>query len=224
MSREDIRKLLGGYATGTLTAEEQQALFEAALDDQELFDALAKEQSLRDLLGDPAARAQLLAALDDGPLPGRWGRRFRLPTGPALGAVALGPCRGRGRGGLFSDGWRVCGVAVPRPAQAYSDCRDGAPEHRGARIGASGKAAAGHPPRVPSRGRNEEARSGRDGRTRSAAGGRSAPARAGESAFARVAPLPPPPAPKLDQVAAAAGVRRRRPDDDGCRRGRLRSS
>jgi hypothetical protein len=63
MSPEDIKKLLGGYATGTLTAEEQQALFAAALEDQELFDALAHEQSLRDLLRDPAARAELLGAL-----------------------------------------------------------------------------------------------------------------------------------------------------------------
>ena len=39
MNREDIQKLLGGYATGTLTPEEQQALFSAALEDQELFDA-----------------------------------------------------------------------------------------------------------------------------------------------------------------------------------------
>ncbi len=64
MSPQDIKKLLGGYATGTLTAEEQQALFAAALEDQELFDALAREQSLRDLLRDPAARAELLSALD----------------------------------------------------------------------------------------------------------------------------------------------------------------
>ena len=55
---------MGGYATGTLTAEEQQALFAAALEDQELFDALAREQALRDLLSDPASRAHLLAALD----------------------------------------------------------------------------------------------------------------------------------------------------------------
>jgi hypothetical protein len=64
MSPEDIQKLLGGYATGTLTTEEQQALFAAALEDQELFDTLAREQSLRDLLRDPAARAELLSALD----------------------------------------------------------------------------------------------------------------------------------------------------------------
>jgi hypothetical protein len=63
MSPEDIKKLLGGYATGTLTTEEQQALFAAALEDQELFDSLAREQSLRDLLRDPAARAELLGAL-----------------------------------------------------------------------------------------------------------------------------------------------------------------
>jgi len=74
MNREEIQKLLGGYATGTLTAEEQQALFEAALDDQELFDALAREQSLRDLLRDPAAKAQLLAALDE--RPARWYERM----------------------------------------------------------------------------------------------------------------------------------------------------
>jgi hypothetical protein len=64
MSAEDIKKLLGGYATGTLTEAEQQALFAAALEDQELFDALANEQALRDLLSDPSARATLLTSLD----------------------------------------------------------------------------------------------------------------------------------------------------------------
>ncbi len=33
MTREQARKLLGGYATGTLTAEEREALFTAALDE-----------------------------------------------------------------------------------------------------------------------------------------------------------------------------------------------
>src|SRR5664279_121709 len=85
MSPEDIKKLLGGYATGTLTTEEQQALFAAALEDQELFDALAREQSLRDLLRDPAARAELLSARDT---PGRRGGGFwqwlRRPAGAGL--------------------------------------------------------------------------------------------------------------------------------------------
>jgi hypothetical protein len=84
MTRDDIRKLLGGYATGTLTPEEQQALFAAALGDQELFDALAKEQSLRDLLRDPAARAEVLAALDDRPAP--WWQWLMRPA--AVGAMA----------------------------------------------------------------------------------------------------------------------------------------
>jgi hypothetical protein len=88
MSREEIQKLLGGYATGTLTAEEQQALFAAALEDQELFDALGREQSLRDLLCDPAARAHLLAALD-APAPPPWFRRWWMPLSAAAVAVTL---------------------------------------------------------------------------------------------------------------------------------------
>jgi hypothetical protein len=63
MSKDEIRKLLGGYATQTLTPEEERILFEAAMDDQELFDALADEQSLRELLADPAARRELHQAL-----------------------------------------------------------------------------------------------------------------------------------------------------------------
>src|SRR5579872_6566060 len=86
MDRHDIQKLLGGYATGTLTPEEQQALFEAALTDQELFDALAREQSLHDLLRDPAARAHLLAATDEKPLP--WYRRYWRPAAMVAAAAA----------------------------------------------------------------------------------------------------------------------------------------
>lgn len=88
MTREQVRKLLGGYATGTLTAEEQQALFAAALEDQELFDELAREQSLRDLLGDPAARAHLLASIEEKPRP--WWRR--IYRGALIGAVAVAAC------------------------------------------------------------------------------------------------------------------------------------
>jgi hypothetical protein len=88
MNREEIQKLLGGYATDTLTAEERQALFAAALEDQELFDALAREQSLRDLLRDPAARAHLLAALD-APATALWFRRWWMPLSAAAVAVVL---------------------------------------------------------------------------------------------------------------------------------------
>src|SRR5437588_7725809 len=87
MSREEVQKLLGGYATGTLTADEQQALFEAALEDQELFDTLAREQGLRDLLRDPSAKAELLAALDVRPARRFWGWR-PLVAGLAMAGVA----------------------------------------------------------------------------------------------------------------------------------------
>lgn len=67
MKREDIEKLLGGYATGTLTGSERQALFQAALKDQHLFDELAGETALKELLDDPDARAFLLQALPEEP-------------------------------------------------------------------------------------------------------------------------------------------------------------
>jgi hypothetical protein len=86
MSREEIRKLLGGYTTGTLTPEERDALFEAALQDQELFEELAREQPLQELLSDSAARAQVLAALDERPV--RWYRRWEIWSVTAAAAVA----------------------------------------------------------------------------------------------------------------------------------------
>ena len=100
MSPQDIKKLLGGYATGTLTAEEQQALFAAALEDQELFDALAREQSLRDLLRDPAARAELLSALD-APAQPVWFLAMAAPSGGRrLGdSVRRRDCGDRGMAG-----------------------------------------------------------------------------------------------------------------------------
>jgi hypothetical protein len=101
MSRDEIQKLLGGYATGTLTAEEQQALFAAALDDQELFDTLAREQSLRDLLRDPAMKAQALAALDDRAKP-KWILWWRpAAAGLAMAAVTV---------------FAVIAIRRPRPA------------------------------------------------------------------------------------------------------------
>ncbi len=63
MSQDEIRKLVGGYATGTLTEAERKALFDAALDDQDLFDELAREQSLKELLDSPGARTRLTAVL-----------------------------------------------------------------------------------------------------------------------------------------------------------------
>ncbi len=87
MSDQDLHTLLGGYATNTLTKEERDALFSAALHDQQLFDALANEHALRELLEDAEARARIVAALEassaQGESPGfltgifNW---FRQPT------------------------------------------------------------------------------------------------------------------------------------------------
>jgi hypothetical protein len=87
MNPADIRKLLGGYAADTLTAEERQALFEAALTDQDLFNELAREQALKELLEEPAARRQLLAALEEKPA---LVDRFRAWLGRPMAWVAVG--------------------------------------------------------------------------------------------------------------------------------------
>ncbi|MGC9946497.1 MAG: hypothetical protein ABSF64_09040 [Bryobacteraceae bacterium] len=89
MSREDIQKLLGGYATDTLSEAERRALYAAALEDQELFDALAKEQALREVLQDPAARQQLMEALGPAPV-ALMARGWRWLRRPAVLAMAGG--------------------------------------------------------------------------------------------------------------------------------------
>ncbi|MCC6139189.1 MAG: hypothetical protein IT389_01075 [Nitrospira sp.] len=63
MAEHELEKLLGGFAADTLTPEERQQLFTAAMQDQQLFDALADEQALKELLTDPAVRRRLLQAL-----------------------------------------------------------------------------------------------------------------------------------------------------------------
>jgi len=63
MTQEEIRRLLGGYATNTLTESERAALFEAALEDQELFDALHNEDALREVLVDLISLEQVRQAL-----------------------------------------------------------------------------------------------------------------------------------------------------------------
>src|SRR5664279_5602051 len=65
MKPEEIRYLLGGYASGTLSAEEKRVLFAAALEDQALFDELGDEQSLKDVFDDPESRGYLREALEE---------------------------------------------------------------------------------------------------------------------------------------------------------------
>jgi hypothetical protein len=98
MSDHDLEKLLGGFAADTLTPEEQQRLYSAALQDQQLFNAIADEQALKELLTDPAVRRRLLQALNQtgisraGGSPS-WLDWFRRPAGLAwaggLTAAAL---------------------------------------------------------------------------------------------------------------------------------------
>ena len=105
MTRDDLLKLLGGYATGTLTAEEKNLLFTAALDDQELFDALADEQALKEMLEDPECRARLLAATsaESGrlrvvpmpvPAPKKARPRWLVPLGIAASVIVIAVCGG----------------------------------------------------------------------------------------------------------------------------------
>jgi hypothetical protein len=61
----DVEKLLGGFATNSLTDQERTKLFAAALTNQRLFDALADEQALKELLDDPRARRLLVQVLKE---------------------------------------------------------------------------------------------------------------------------------------------------------------
>ena len=108
MTPEDAKKLLGGYATGTLTPEEQQALFQAALEDQDLFDALAEEQSLKEVMDDPALRAELLDAVNTEEKQGWFAGALvaassAMPSAPSP-APAPPPARKRG---WFERWWPV---------------------------------------------------------------------------------------------------------------------
>src|SRR5258708_23908310 len=91
MTNDEIRKLLGGYATNTLTDAERKLLFEAALDNQELFNAMQEEQALKDLLSDPVSREQVRQALAT-PAPARraagWWSQWWAWGGAASAVVA----------------------------------------------------------------------------------------------------------------------------------------
>ena len=98
MSEHDLEKLLGGFAADTLTPEEKQLLYTAALQDQQLFNALADEQAFKELLSDPDVRRRLLASLEQKSASGAgdslsWLDWFRRPAGLAfaggLSAAAL---------------------------------------------------------------------------------------------------------------------------------------
>jgi hypothetical protein len=90
MTRDEIRGLIGGYATNSLTDAERSALFEAALADQELFDELAREQTLKQLLEEPGVKARIVGAL--APRPRAWWAKAGLDkvwAWAAAGAFAI---------------------------------------------------------------------------------------------------------------------------------------
>jgi hypothetical protein len=89
MSEHDLEKLLGGFAADTLTPEEKQSLYTAALQDQQLFNALADEQAFKELLADPEVRRRVLASLEQESTSDAggflsWLDWFRRPAGLAL--------------------------------------------------------------------------------------------------------------------------------------------
>ena len=89
MSEHELEKLLSGFAADTLTPEEKQLLYGAALQDQQLFNALADEQALKELLADPDVRRRLLASLEQRGTSGAGGHLswldwFRRPAGLAF--------------------------------------------------------------------------------------------------------------------------------------------
>jgi len=101
VTQDEIRKLLGGYATNALSAEERSILFEAALEDQELFNALQDEGALRELLADPVTREQLRRALEDSDRQHRrarfsWRRWVFGVAVPAMAAVVVIAVMNRG--------------------------------------------------------------------------------------------------------------------------------
>jgi hypothetical protein len=91
VTREQVRKLIGGYATGSLTEAERKLLFEAALTDQELFDELAGEQALKDVIDSPGARERLLAAVApaESSRPAWWLRPWPWVGAAAAAAAAM---------------------------------------------------------------------------------------------------------------------------------------
>ncbi len=118
----DPRSLVGGHATGSLSADERRELYRAALEDQALFDTLADEEALRELVEDPAMRQRLRAAVA-GDEPARRGFAWFLASDwlPAAAALllaaALVPLAAR----LFEQRGPAGGTGIVRVAEPDPD-------------------------------------------------------------------------------------------------------
>jgi hypothetical protein len=91
VSRDEIRKLMGGYATGTLTESERKLLFDAAMEDQDLFDELAREQELKAVLDQPGAKQRLIGSLAAGQAIAWWRKPlvWSAASGVLVATVAI---------------------------------------------------------------------------------------------------------------------------------------
>jgi hypothetical protein len=195
MKPEEMEKLLGGYATGTLSEDERRALFDAAVSDQRLFDALVREEALRELLADSRARQQVLEALGPSREPS-WQRVWdwvRQPAALALAGSAAVAFIAVGivlQKGSRPTGEPVETAEVRKPVEPPPAPPEPAPAPRDA----SGSAAQAGPARQPL----------------TAPPAAKAPERATPS-FGVVGGVPPPPAraaPAAEQFAASAGAGR----------------
>ena len=96
-SNTDPVHLISGYATETLSQDEQRHLYRAALDDQEVFDRLVEEESWRQIFEAPGVRDELLQALTETPA-ANVTPEVRRRTSPAGTRSWLGVLRGSKRG------------------------------------------------------------------------------------------------------------------------------
>jgi hypothetical protein len=111
MSR-DAKRLLGGWATDSLSPDERRELLQGALADQSLFDALVEEDGLRELLADPVARERIARRLQQPTWQDRLRGAFRRPATLADALVAAAVL-------VIAIAMRVSGVgAGPVPAAA----------------------------------------------------------------------------------------------------------
>lgn len=112
MTREEAWQLVGGYASGNLTPEQESALLTVALEDQDLFNALMAEQPLKELLDDPLARSELLRVLNEEPIAAPTAAALRLPwwRKPMAWAMAGSLAAGLATMGVL---WRPAPVPIP---------------------------------------------------------------------------------------------------------------
>jgi|GEM_PF-5318795 len=140
--KRDVEKMLGGWAAGTLTAEEQRALMEAALENQELFNQLAAEQPLKEALEDPAVRSRIRAATEPRRRLFAWHWGWSAAVGAAaVSVLTFAVCRwefGLGTRKLVSEA-EIASRVAEQPAAALAPAGKPAAEDASAKRAAVGQ-------------------------------------------------------------------------------------